>query len=77
MALTNYLMQSLVFTAVSYGYGRGMYSMLTGVTVLLSTLAFFTAQVYLSRWWLSRFRFGPAEWLWRSLTYGALVPMRG
>ncbi len=77
MALTNYLMQSLVFTAVSYGYGLGMYSMLTGVTVLLSTLAFFTAQVYLSRWWLSRFRFGPAEWLWRSLTYGALVPMRG
>ncbi len=51
--------------------------MLTGVTVLLFTLTFFTAQVYLSRWWLSRYRFGPAEWVWRSLTYGALMPMRG
>jgi uncharacterized protein len=76
MALTNYLMQSLVFTAVSHSYGLGIYSKLTGVTVLLYTLVFFSAQVYLSRWWLSRFRFGPAEWVWRSLTYGALMPWR-
>jgi uncharacterized protein len=76
MALTNYLMQSLVFTVVSYSYGFGIYSRLTGVTVLLYTVVFFTAQVYLSRWWLSRFRFGPAEWVWRSLTYGALMPLR-
>jgi uncharacterized protein len=76
MALTNYLMQSLVFTAVSHSYGLGIYSKLTGLTVLLYTLAFFAAQVYLSRWWLSRFRFGPAEWVWRSLTYGALMPWR-
>jgi uncharacterized protein len=76
MALTNYLMQSLVFTVVSHSYGLGIYSKLTGVTILLYTLVFFTAQVYLSLWWLSRFRFGPAEWVWRSLTYGALMPWR-
>ena len=76
MALTNYLMQSLVFTAVSYSYGLGIYSKLTGVGVLLYTLVFFTAQVYLSRLWLARYRFGPAEWVWRSLTYGALMPWR-
>jgi uncharacterized protein len=76
MTLTNYLMQSLVFTAVSHSYGLGIYSKLTGVAVLLYTLVFFTAQVYLSRWWLARFRFGPAEWVWRSLTYGALMPWR-
>jgi uncharacterized protein len=69
-------MQSLVFTVVSYSYGLGVYSKLTGGTILLYTLVFFTAQVYLSRWWLSRLRFGPAEWVWRSLTYGALVPWR-
>jgi uncharacterized protein len=76
MALTNYLMQSLAFTLVSYSYGFGSYSRLTGVTALLYTVVFFTAQVYLSRWWLSRFRFGPVEWVWRSLTYGALMPWR-
>jgi uncharacterized protein len=76
MALTNYLLQSLVFTAASHSYGLGIYSKLTGVAVMLHTLVFFTAQVYLSRWWLYRFRFGPAEWVWRSLTYGAPVPWR-
>ncbi len=76
MALTNYLMQSLIFTLVSYSYGLGSYSSLTGAAVLLYSLVFFTAQVYLSRWWLSRFHFGPAEWVWRSLTYGSLMPWR-
>ena len=76
MALTNYLMQSLFFTVGSYSYGFGLYSRLTAVTALLYTLVFFTAQVYLSRWWLSRFRLGPVEWVWRSLTYGALMPLR-
>jgi uncharacterized protein len=76
MALTNYLMQSLVFTVVSYSFGFGLYARLTGVTALLYTVVFFTAQVYLSRWWLSRFRFGPVEWVWRSLTYGVLMPLR-
>jgi hypothetical protein len=54
----------------------GRYSKLTGVTALLYTVVFFTAQVFLSRWCLSRFRFGPVEWVWRSLTYGALMPWR-
>lgn len=76
MALTNYLIQSLGFAIVTHSYALGIYSKLTGVTALLYTLVFFTAQVYLSRWWLSRFRFGPAEWAWRSLTYGALMPWR-
>jgi uncharacterized protein len=76
MALTNYLMQSLVFSVGSYSYGFGLYSRLTAVTALLYTVVFFTAQVYLSRWWLSRFRLGPVEWVWRSLTYGELMPWR-
>jgi len=76
MALTNYLIQSLGFTLVTQSYAFGIYSKLTGVTVLLYTLVFFTAQAYLSRWWLNRFRFGPVEWIWRSLTYGAVMPWR-
>ena len=76
MALTNYLMQSLVFTVAAYSYGLGLYPMLTGSVRLLYAAVFFTAQAYLSRWWLARFRFGPAEWVWRSLTYGSLQPWR-
>jgi len=76
MALTNYLMQSLVFTVAAYGYGLGLYPMLTGSIRLLYAVLFFTAQALLSRWWLTRFRFGPAEWLWRSLTYWNLQPWR-
>ncbi len=74
MALTNYLMQSAAFNAVAYNYGLGMYSKLTGAVVLLYSVVFFLAQVWLSRWWLTRFRFGPVEWLWRSLTYGKPQP---
>jgi uncharacterized protein len=69
-------MQSLFFTVGSYSYGFGLYSRLTAVTALLYTVVFFIAQVYLSRWWLSRFRLGPVEWVWRSLTYGELMPLR-
>jgi uncharacterized protein len=43
---------------------------------VLLALAFFALQVVLSHWWLGRFRFGPAEWLWRSLTYWRVQPMR-
>ncbi|MFB3061688.1 MAG: DUF418 domain-containing protein, partial [Candidatus Binatia bacterium] len=40
------------------------------------TVLIFTLQIMLSGWWLKHFRFGPAEWLWRTLTYGKLQPMR-
>jgi len=42
----------------------------------LLVLGVFAVQLVLSRWWLARFRFGPAEWLWRALTYWHLPPMR-
>ncbi len=66
----------LAFTTVSYSYGLGIYPKLTPIIVLLYTLVFFTLQLCLSRWWLTHFRFGPSEWLWRSLTYGARMPWR-
>jgi len=76
MALTNYLMQSLVCTWIFYGYGLGYFEQLPRAWQPLFALALFAAQVLLSRAWLSRFRFGPAEWLWRSLTYAKAQPMR-
>lgn len=76
MALTNYLLQSLFWTWVFCGYGLGLWGQVPRAGQIALGLAFFAGQVVLSRWWLERFRFGPAEWLWRSLTYWQWQPMR-
>ena len=69
MALSNYLAQSLLGTLFFHGYGLGQWGMGRGGQ-LVFVLALFGAQMLFSRWWLSRFRFGPLEWLWRAATYG-------
>lgn len=76
MALSNYLMQSLVCTSLFYGYGLGYFEQLPRAWQPLFVLVLFALQLVLSRWWLARFRFGPMEWLWRALTYLQLPPMR-
>jgi uncharacterized protein len=70
MALSNYLLQSLVASTIFYGYGLGMWGRIGRGSQVLLVVVIFAAQVVLSRWWLSRYRFGPAEWLWRWGTYG-------
>lgn len=75
MALSNYLTQSLVLGFVFYGYGLGLFGRLTSAEALPIGLALFAVQVALSALWLRHFRFGPAEWLWRALTYGRRPPM--
>lgn len=76
MALSNYLLQSLVWTLVFYGYGLGFWDQVPRTWHPLLAVAFFALQVPVSRWWLERFHFGPAEWLWRAATYGQVPPMR-
>jgi uncharacterized protein len=76
MALTNYLMQTILQSIVFYGWGFGLIATMGLAAVLPIALALFALQVTYSRWWLARFRFGPVEWLWRSLTYGEAQPMR-
>ncbi len=76
MALSNYLAQSLFWTWTLYGHGLGLGTVLPRWSHLLLALAFFAVQVMFSHWWMARFRFGPMEWLWRSLTYLQLQPMR-
>jgi len=75
MAFTNYLAQSLILGLVFYGYGLGLFGQLDPTTGLLIALALYAAQLCFSVWWLRRYRFGPFEWLWRSLTYGRRQPM--
>jgi len=74
-ALTNYLLQAVIGTLIFYSYGLGFFGV--GPAVLLPlTFIIFAAQMYASSWWLSRYRFGPVEWLWRRLTYKGTLPMR-
>lgn len=76
MALTNYLAQSLIGTTLFYGYGGGLYDQVGPTLTLGLVLVIFTLQLFLSQAWLKQYRFGPMEWLWRSLTYGVWQPLR-
>jgi len=76
MAFTNYLAQSLIFGWIFYGYGLGLFGRLGVVTALAIGLFVYAGQVMISVQWLKHFRFGPVEWLWRTLMYGAPQPWR-
>lgn len=75
MAFTNYLAQSLIFGLIFYGYGLGLFNSIGAAKALVIGLAVYVAQVFFSAWWLGRYRYGPVEWLWRTLMYGAMQPM--
>jgi uncharacterized protein len=68
MALTNYLTQSLIGATFFYGYAMGHWGMPRAQQVLF-VIAVYAAQIVFSHWWLSRFHYGPMEWLWRGFTY--------
>ncbi len=76
MALTNYLVQSLFWTWMIYGHGLGLWGQLPRSVQLVLAVIFFAFQVILSHWWLKHFRFGPAEWLWRTLSYWQVQSFR-
>jgi uncharacterized protein len=76
MALTDYLMQSVVCTLFFYHYTTGLYGRIGPAVGLVPTVLLYGAQVVFSNWWLKRYRFGPMEWLWRGMTYGKFPAMR-
>jgi uncharacterized protein len=76
MALSNYLMHSIVCTTLFYGYGFNLFGTINRTGLAGIVVAIWIVQLLVSPVWLERFRFGPAEWLWRSLTYWKLQPMR-
>ena len=76
MALSNYFLQTLVCTTLFYGYGLGLFGR-TGPALNLVVIVFvFALAIVASNLWARRFRFGPAEWLWRTLTYWRVQPLR-
>jgi uncharacterized protein len=75
-ALSCYLGATVICTTIFNGYGLGRFGKLSHVRLYLLVLGIWCLQVALCRYWLRAFRFGPAEWLWRSLTYGRMQPLR-
>jgi uncharacterized protein len=76
MAFTSYILQTLICTTIFYGHGLGLYGRVPRWGQALVVLGVWCVVVAVANVWLSRYRFGPLEWLWRSLTYTARQPMR-
>jgi uncharacterized protein len=76
MAFTNYITQSVVLGLLFFGYGLGLYGKLDTARALAIGIALYAVQLAFSQWWLARYRFGPLEWAWRSLTYARREPLR-
>ena len=76
MALTNYLMHTVLCSLIFYGYGLALFGSVSRVGQVGITVAIWMFQLWLAPLWLDRFRFGPMEWLWRSLSYLKRPPFR-
>lgn len=76
MAFTNYVIQSLVCSAVFFGYGFAAYGRLGAAQALAFATLLYASQMFISAIWLRYFRFGPIEWVWRSMMYGRMPPMQ-
>lgn len=76
MALTNYLMHSIICTTIFYGHGLGLFGQYNYLEQMYFVLGIWIVELIWSPLWLRAFRFGPFEWLWRSLTYWQLQPLK-
>lgn len=76
MAMTNYLLQTVICVTLFYGYGFGLFGRFGAVGSTLIGFAIFASQIAVSGIWLRFFRFGPMEWIWRQLTYGRRLSLR-
>lgn len=75
-AFTNYLGTSIVMTTLFYGYGLGLYGSMSRIELWIPVIAMWALMLLWSKPWLERFRYGPFEWLWRSLARLEVQPMR-
>lgn len=73
MSLTTYISQSVIATLIFYNYGFGMYGKVDIITGTLMAIGIFVVQALLADLWLSRYKMGPIEWIWRIGTYGTFL----
>ncbi len=76
MAFSSYILQTVICTTIFYGHGFGYFESVPRTGQILIVFAIYAAQLAIAPLWLRHFRFGPLEWLWRSLTYGRRQPFR-
>ena len=76
MSLTVYLMESVVATTLAYGYGFGLFGRVGPAAGVGLAVAIWLGLALMARLWMSQFRFGPFEWLLRSITYGKRQPLQ-
>ena len=76
MALTNYLLQTIICTFIFYGHGLGLIGKVERLWQLVIVCGVWFLQLTISPIWMKHFRFGPFEWLWRSLTYWKIQPIK-
>jgi uncharacterized protein len=76
VAFTNYLMQTVLCTTLFYGHGFGLFGSMERGAQAIVVATIWAFQIWFSHAWLARYRFGPAEWLWRTLAYMKPQPMR-
>ncbi len=76
MGLTTYLMQALVGTLLLFSFGFGLLGDYGAAPWSVLAILVFGLQIVFSKWWLANFYYGPAEWLWRSMTYLKLQPLK-
>jgi uncharacterized protein len=69
MALTNYVFQSIIGTSILFGWGLGQIGEWRNIHLFIFSLAIIALQIIVSKIWMKTFRYGPLEWVWRSLTY--------
>lgn len=74
-ALTNYIGQSLIATFIFYGFGLGLFGSVNRIGQLAIMVLIWAIQLAIAPWWLARFRYGPLEWGWRTLTYLSPQPL--
>ncbi len=76
MALTCYLLETIICTTIFYGHGLGLFGKVDRVGQLIIAVGVWALLLFLAPLWLKHFRYGPFEWLWRTLTYMKPQPMR-
>jgi uncharacterized protein len=70
LSMSNYLLQSIAMTFFFYSYGLGLYGSISYTAGFVLVFAFFIIQILVSKWWVTRFQYGPVEYIWRWATYG-------
>ena len=76
MSLTNYLSHTFFYSIFFYGFGLSMLGQMHMQWVIPLAVIIFTIQIFISTFWMKRFQFGPAEWLWRMLSYKKYIPIK-